>query len=245
MERSRNLLAAGLVLGLVVASQGYCAEPAKATETATQPAAQSTPAKQETAANAVKEVKEPAKPLVAGKVVETMNGGGYTYMLLEKDGRKGWVAVPNMKVTVGQEVQLNPGMEMGKFTSKTLNRTFDQIVFTAPATEETPQAPKGLPTGEATVKPAGHATTAGQSDKEDAAAVLTGKVVETMDGGGYTYINLEKDGKKTWVAVPVMKVKVGDEVKLQSGMPMTNFKSKALNRTFDSVIFSGGPVTGK
>jgi len=243
MERSRNLLAAGLVFGLVAASQGHCAEPAKAAETAVQPA----PAMKETAAEAVKEVKEPAKPLVAGKVVETMNAGGYTYMLLEKDGRKGWVAVPNMKVTVGQEVKLNQGMEMGKFTSKTLNRTFDQIVFTsAPATDENPQTPPGHgKTGEVATKPAGHEAMTGQSDKGDFAAVLTGKVVETLDGGGYTYINLEKDGKKTWVAVPVMKVKVGDEVKLQSGMPMTNFKSKALNRTFESVIFSGGPVTDK
>src|SRR6266540_1221488 len=136
MEKSRNLLATGLVLGLVTAGQGYCAETAKSTETVAKPAAQSAPVKKD-AAEAVKEKKEAAAPLVAGKVVETMNAGGYTYMLLEKDGRKGWVAVPTMKVTVGQEIQLNQGMEMGKFTSKALNRTFEQIVFTsAPVTEE-------------------------------------------------------------------------------------------------------------
>ncbi len=242
MERSRNLLATGLVLGLVTAGQGYCAETAKATETVAKPAAQSAPVKKD-AAEAVKEKKEAAAPLVAGKVVETMNAGGYTYMLLEKDGRKGWVAIPNTKVTVGQEVQLNPGMEMGKFTSKTLNRTFEQIVFTnAPMSDEKPQAPQGhSKTGEIAAKPAGHAATTGQGGTD--AAALTGKVTETMDGGGYTYMNLEKDGKKTWVAAPVMKVKVGDTVKLQNGMPMPNFKSKTLNRTFDSVIFSGGPVT--
>ncbi len=31
---------------------------------------------------------------------------------------------------------------------------------------------------------------------------LSGKVVETMNSGGYTYVCLEKAGKKTWVAVP-------------------------------------------
>src|SRR6266487_2520218 len=145
MKKKMNLLAVGLVLGLVAAGQGYCTEAAKAAETKAQPAALSAPAMKEAAADAGKEGKAPQTPLVAGKVVETMSAGGYTYMLLEKDGRKGWVAVPSMKVTVGQEVKLNPGMEMGKFTSKTLNRTFEQIVFTnAPPTNEKPQTPPGL-----------------------------------------------------------------------------------------------------
>jgi hypothetical protein len=71
---------------------------------------------------------------------------------------------------------------------------------------------------------------------------VSGKVVETMDSGGYTYICLEKDGKKVWAAVPTMKVSVGQELILQPGQEMNNFKSKSLNRTFDSVIFSGGPL---
>ena len=29
----------------------------------------------------------------------------------------------------------------------------------------------------------------------------SGTVVETMNSGGYTYVSLEKDGKKTWVAL--------------------------------------------
>lgn len=66
---------------------------------------------------------------ITGKVVETMNAGGYTYMLLEKEGKKSWVAVPPAEVKVGDEVKAQPGMEMGTFTSKTLNRTFDNITF--------------------------------------------------------------------------------------------------------------------
>jgi hypothetical protein len=69
---------------------------------------------------------------------------------------------------------------------------------------------------------------------------LSGKVVETMNSGGYTYVALEKDGKKTWVALPDSKVKVGQEITCQPGMEMTNFTSKTLNRTFPSIIFSGG-----
>jgi len=66
---------------------------------------------------------------LSGKVVETMNSGGYTYICLENNGKKTWVAVPETKVTVGQKVTCQPGGEMNNFTSKTLKRTFDSIIF--------------------------------------------------------------------------------------------------------------------
>ncbi|HTG81194.1 MAG TPA: DNA-binding protein [Geobacteraceae bacterium] len=71
---------------------------------------------------------------------------------------------------------------------------------------------------------------------------LSGKVVETMDAGGYTYVLLENKGIKTWVAVPLMKVTVGQAVSFQPGQEMVNFKSRTLNRTFERILFSGGPV---
>ncbi len=66
---------------------------------------------------------------LSGKVAETMNSGGYTYVLLEKDGDKTWIAAPQMKVTKGQTMSFKPGAEMENFTSKTLNRTFKKIIF--------------------------------------------------------------------------------------------------------------------
>jgi hypothetical protein len=69
---------------------------------------------------------------------------------------------------------------------------------------------------------------------------LSGKVVETMNSGGYTYVSIENNGKRTWVAIPATAVKVGQEVACQPGMEMKNFTSKTLNRTFESIIFSGG-----
>jgi len=73
---------------------------------------------------------------------------------------------------------------------------------------------------------------------------LTGKVTETMNSGGYTYINIEKGNNKIWVAVPQTEVKVGQEISVIPGMSMPNFESKTLNRTFESVIFSPGLVSG-
>lgn len=73
-----------------------------------------------------------------------------------------------------------------------------------------------------------------------AGVALSGKVAETMNSGGYTYVSLENNGKKTWVAIPETKVKVGQEVACQPGMEMKNFTSKTMKRTFDSIIFSAG-----
>jgi hypothetical protein len=63
---------------------------------------------------------------LSGKVVETMNSGGYTYLCIEKDGKKSWAAVLETKVTVGQEITLQPGYEMINFKSNTLNRPASQ-----------------------------------------------------------------------------------------------------------------------
>lgn len=79
-------------------------------------------------------------------------------------------------------------------------------------------------------------------EKADASGPISGKVVETMNASGYTYICLEKAGKQTWVAVPEMKVTVGAKMSFQPGQAMPNFSSKTLGRTFESIVFSGGPV---
>lgn len=84
----------------------------------------------------------------------------------------------------------------------------------------------------------GQVVSAGPQD----APTLSGKVVETMDSGGYTYACIEKSGKKTWVAVPQTKIKKGQTLTFQPGMEMTNFESKTLKRKFDRIVFSGGLV---
>ena len=75
-----------------------------------------------------------------------------------------------------------------------------------------------------------------------AGSELSGKVAETMNSGGYTYVLLEKDGEKTWIAVPQMKVTKGQTMSFKPGAEMENFKSKTLNRTFKNIVFSEGPV---
>jgi hypothetical protein len=69
---------------------------------------------------------------------------------------------------------------------------------------------------------------------------VSGKVVETMNAGGYTYALVNKDGAKTWVALPLSMIAVGDEITCRPGMVMNNFRSTSLKRSFEQIVFSGG-----
>jgi hypothetical protein len=67
---------------------------------------------------------------IAGTVVETMNTGGYTYVLVENGGTKSWAAAPEFKVAVGDSVTLPANaMAMENYQSKSLQRTFDVVYF--------------------------------------------------------------------------------------------------------------------
>lgn len=72
-----------------------------------------------------------------------------------------------------------------------------------------------------------------------------GKVLETMDSGGYTYVLVEENGEKLWVAAMQTQVKVGDTVEFPDSPPMINFQSKTLKRTFDKIIFAPGLAVNK
>ena len=72
-----------------------------------------------------------AAKTVTGTVVETVNAGGYTYMLVAAGAGETWVAIPETAVKKGSQVSYYEGMAMPSFTSKTLNRTFENIIFSA------------------------------------------------------------------------------------------------------------------
>lgn len=90
-----------------------------------------------------------------------------------------------------------------------------------------------------------HAADNSAGDAKRKAVELSGKVLETMDGGGYTYLLLKNGGERVWVAIPLTKLAVGQQVSLVPGFEMKNFTSKGLNRKFDSVIFSAGLANNK
>ena len=79
---------------------------------------------------------------------------------------------------------------------------------------------------------------------QPAGETISGKVIETMDAKHYTYVLLEKDNKKTWLAAPKMDVTVGEELEFWKGIEMKNFNSTMLNRTFETIFFSSGLASG-
>lgn len=149
-----------------------------------------------------------------GMVLETVDGGGYTYVRLGADDQEIWVAGPITDLEVGDTVQLVNPMAMGEFTSSALERTFENLYFADGFRK--PGAPGS----------AAHAPGATQ-----------GIVEETMNSGGYTYVRVTSEGRDLWLAGPETPVATGDSVGWVGGMLMRGFTSSTLERTFDEILF--------
>ncbi|GLS83596.1 NrfJ [Paraferrimonas haliotis] len=67
----------------------------------------------------------------------------------------------------------------------------------------------------------------------------TGEVVQTMNSGGYTYVEVKENDKTFWLAAPQTSVEKGETITVSEQMWMTNFTSRSLNKTFDKILFVG------
>ena len=68
--------------------------------------------------------------------------------------------------------------------------------------------------------------------------IIHGKVLESMNAAGYTYLHMDTGNEKVWVAIPEAKIEKGQTIKVVPDMKLENFKSKSLNRVFDRIIFA-------
>ena len=71
------------------------------------------------------------------KVQETMSSGGYTYMKVKDGNDIYWIAMTQRSVKPGDTIKFNEQGWMQNFHSKTLNRTFDKILFAGEVTSQT------------------------------------------------------------------------------------------------------------
>ena len=154
-----------------------------------------------------------AGSVVSGVVQETMDGGGYTFALLDTGDREIWAAGPMTALAVGDQVSLPDTLPMADFTASSVNKTFDVLYFTG-----------AFQTGAA---------------PQVGAAQFQGEVKETMDSGGYTYVLVAAGDQTLWLAGPETEVTEGTIVAWNGGMRMVNFNSRSLNRTFDEIYFVG------
>lgn len=148
---------------------------------------------------------------VTGVVKETMDGGGYTFALLDLGDREIWVAGPETKVDLGEALALADTMNMGQFTAPSIDRTFEVLYFTS--------------------------SFGGRAPPEVAAMEFQGTVKETMNAAGYTYVLVEADGNAIWLAAPETVIQVGQAVAWSGGMAMKDFHSGTLDRTFETIYF--------
>lgn len=171
----------------------------------------------------------PQFPLT-GKVVETFDSGGYTYARLQCGPDQFWVATAATDVNVGEDVTCAKGMVTHNFTSKTLNRTFDEIIFASgfegKESKMPPAAATAAPSGEGNTASSFAAALQSEGDQTPASvgdpgvAMGSGKAVvpfadlkvEKADGdNAFTVAELyskaaDLDGKKVRVKGQVMKV---------------------------------------
>ncbi len=112
----RNFLVSGLCLVALVACNKQKPE---------------TKGAEQAAAGAEGGVQQAAKPAgaIKGQAKEVLSGGGFTYVLIGAEKGDTWVAVPETKVAVGEACTVAEGQVMQNFPSKSLNRTFAEIVF--------------------------------------------------------------------------------------------------------------------
>ncbi len=96
--------------------------------------------------------------------------------------------------------------------------------------------------GQMPAAPSGGDPHAGMKAQEIPAGIgHKGKVTQTMNSGGYTYVETADDkGQKTWLALPETKVAVGDKIEYPDTPALMNFSSKTLKRTFESIHFIPG-----
>ncbi len=80
------------------------------------------------------------------------------------------------------------------------------------------------------------------AEEDSESLVVSGRVAETMNAAGYTYLRIATTHGNVWAAVPEVEINVGDPVTVNGQLTMENFESKTLRRTFDRIIF--GTIAG-
>ncbi len=162
-------------------------------------------------------------PTASGEVIETMNAAGYTYVKIDTGSGEIWAAGPETIVKLGDSVVVSGNIMTG-FNSASLNMTFDEIIFSN-AIESTSAKQVESPTF--------------SELKEDPASYylveLNGTIEQTLDAGGYTYVELSDGDETVWVATYELNLSIGDSLTV-AGTVNADFNSPSLNRTFDVLV---------
>jgi hypothetical protein len=80
-------------------------------------------------ASVVQETAKQEKKIAYGKILEKKEVMGYDYLKVDENGKERWVAIAKAPVKVGERIGYDTRTVMKSFKSKSLGRTFKEIVF--------------------------------------------------------------------------------------------------------------------
>lgn len=166
----------------------------------------------------------------SGRVEEILPAGRYTYLQVIEAGKETWLAIPSRDIAVGARVRYGSGLEMKSFRSFAQKRIFEAVIFLEAAELAVETSIPGAPD---------HPPIPAHPAADDEGS-NRGRVAETIAAGPYTYLRAVRDGKERWLAIPRRDIAVGTLVRYGKGTAMKDFRSSALNRTFDELLFLGG-----
>ncbi len=63
------------------------------------------------------------------------------------------------------------------------------------------------------------------------------EVAEVIQGNTYTYMKVKENSGDKWMAVSKQEIQPGDVYFYEEGLPMSNFHSKEIDRTFEEIYF--------
>ena len=73
---------------------------------------------------------------------------------------------------------------------------------------------------------------------DDAAELpLSGIVVSSLDANNYTYVEVEQQGQRRWLAAPLTRLTPGQVVRYDEGTQVFDWYSRKLRRTFQHLTF--------
>lgn len=71
-----------------------------------------------------------------------------------------------------------------------------------------------------------------------------GQVLSSIQVPGYTYIEVRNNGRNVWLAGNPVEVEEGEVISWGQSAVMRNFKSTALDRVFEEILFVSGVYQG-
>jgi hypothetical protein len=172
-------------------------------------------------------------------VEEVLQTTQYTYLHVKEGDLEPWLALPKMQAAVGETYYYKSGLLMTDFNSKELNRTFKEVLFLdniskSPAIAEKDNAPASSESSNNTA-----ATDMGNHANSNQTANTSHAVVaeEVLQTKQYTYIRAKEGSNEMWLAVSKTDAAAGNMYYFSGGLPMSDFASKELKRTFKEILF--------